>query len=114
MDLCGSLCVLGFMWVALCAWIHVGRSVAGLTAQSDHQNLNTEVSIGKQHALAYIPNHFTVSLQFFCNDHYHYKDSKTPNITQFGALAGQIKHATAQKVGFTPQPIRHRPPQLQY
>jgi hypothetical protein len=25
----------------------------------------------------------------------YYKDSKTPNITQFGALAGQIQHMAA-------------------
>jgi len=35
-----------------------------------------------------------------------YYDSKTPNITQFGALAGQIQHMAVQKVGFTPQPIK--------
>jgi hypothetical protein len=27
----------------------------------------------------------------------YYKDSKTPNITQFGVLAGQIQHVAAQK-----------------
>jgi hypothetical protein len=27
----------------------------------------------------------------------YYKDSKTPNITQSGALAGQIQHMAAQK-----------------
>jgi hypothetical protein len=36
-----------------------------------------------------------------------YKDFKTPNITQFGALAGQIQHMAAQKVGFTPRPTRY-------
>jgi hypothetical protein len=34
-----------------------------------------------------------------------YKDSRTPNITQFGALAGQIQHMVSQKSGFTPRPI---------
>jgi hypothetical protein len=33
----------------------------------------------------------------------YYKDFKTPNITQFGALAGQIRHMAAQKVGLTPR-----------
>ena len=37
----------------------------------------------------------------------YYKDFKTPKITQFGALAGQIQHMAAQKVRFTPRPIRH-------
>jgi hypothetical protein len=32
-----------------------------------------------------------------------YKDF---NITQFGALAGQIRHMAAQKVGFTPRLLR--------
>jgi hypothetical protein len=36
----------------------------------------------------------------------YYKDVKTPNITQFGALAGQIQHMAAQKVGFTPRLLR--------
>jgi hypothetical protein len=32
----------------------------------------------------------------------YYKNSKTPTITHFGALAGQIQHiVAAQKVGFT-------------
>ena len=31
----------------------------------------------------------------------YYKDFKTLKITQFGALAGQIQHMAAQKVGFT-------------
>jgi len=39
-----------------------------------------------------------------------YKDFKTTNITQLGALAGQIQHMAAQKVGFTMQPIRYGPP----
>ena len=42
-----------------------------------------------------------------------YKDSKTPKITQFGALAGQIQLMAAQKVIFTPRPIRYGPPNLQ-
>ena len=37
------------------------------------------------------------------------KGSKTQKITQFGAPAGQIQHMAAQKVGFTPQPIRYGP-----
>ena len=80
---------------------------------SDHQNPNTKVSMGKQHVLVYIPNHFTVSLHFFVIIYINYKDSKTPKITKFEALAGQIKHSTAQKVGFMPQLIRHRPRHLQ-
>jgi hypothetical protein len=40
----------------------------------------------------------------------YYQDFKTPNITQFGALAGQIQHMAAQKVGFTPRLIRYGPP----
>jgi hypothetical protein len=35
------------------------------------------------------------------------RDFKTPNITQFGALAGPIQHVAAQKVGFTTRPIRY-------
>jgi hypothetical protein len=42
----------------------------------------------------------------------YFKDPKTPIITRFGALAGQIQHMAAQKVGFTPQPIRYGPPNL--
>ena len=37
----------------------------------------------------------------------YYEDSKTPKTTQFGALAGQIQHMAAEKVGFTPRLIRH-------
>ena len=40
----------------------------------------------------------------------YYKDLKTPNITQFGALAGQIQHMAAQKVGLTPRKIRYGSP----
>jgi hypothetical protein len=69
--------------------------------------------MGKQHVLAYIPNHFTVSLHFFCNDLITYKDSKTPSITQSGALAGQVQHMAARKAGFMPQPIQHGPPNWQ-
>ena len=36
----------------------------------------------------------------------YYKDFKTPNINQFGALDGQIQHMAAQKVGFTPRLLR--------
>jgi hypothetical protein len=36
----------------------------------------------------------------------YYKDAKTPNITPFGALAGQIQHMAAQKIGFTPRLLR--------
>jgi hypothetical protein len=43
----------------------------------------------------------------------YFKDYKTPNITQFGALAGQIQHMAAQKARFTPRPIRYGPPNLQ-
>jgi hypothetical protein len=46
-------------------------------------------------------------LHYFCNDFFiYYKDSKTPKITQFGALAGQIQHTPSQKVGFTPRLLR--------
>jgi hypothetical protein len=50
--------VLGFMWVAL------GANWRGLKL-----TLTTKpwISMGKQHMLAYIPNHLTVSLHFFCN-----------------------------------------------
>jgi hypothetical protein len=41
------------------------------------------------------------------------KGLKTPNITQFVALAGQIQHMAAQKVVFTLQPIKHGPPNWQ-
>jgi len=42
-----------------------------------------------------------------------YKDFKTLKITGFGALAGQIQHMAAQKVGFMLRPIRYyRPPNL--
>jgi len=33
----------------------------------------------------------------------YYKDFKTLKITGFGALADQIQHMAAQKVGFTPR-----------
>ena len=36
----------------------------------------------------------------------YYKDFKTLNITGFGALAGQIQHMAAQKVGFSPRLLR--------
>jgi hypothetical protein len=36
----------------------------------------------------------------------YHKVSKTTNITQFGALAGQIQHMAAQKVGLTPRLLR--------
>jgi hypothetical protein len=39
-------------------------------------------------------------------------NSKTLKITGFGALAGQIQHMAAQKVGFMPRPIRYGPPNL--
>eukprot|EP00983_Pelagomonas_calceolata_P083417 1156155-Pelagomonas_calceolata.AAC.4 len=39
-----------------------------------------------------------------------YKDSKSLNITPFGGLAGQMWAAGRQKVGFTPQLIRHVSP----
>ena len=42
----------------------------------------------------FIPNYFAMILIY-------YKDFKTPNITQFGTLAGQIRHIAAQKLGFT-------------
>jgi hypothetical protein len=42
----------------------------------------------------------------------YYKDFKTLKITGFGALAGQLQHMAAQKVGFTPRPIRYGPPNL--
>ena len=43
----------------------------------------------------------------------HYKDFKTLIITGFSALAGQIQHMAAQKVGFTtPRPGRYGPPDL--
>jgi hypothetical protein len=35
-----------------------------------------------------------------------FKDSKTLNITQFGALAGQKQHMVARKVSFTPRLMR--------
>jgi len=37
----------------------------------------------------------------------HYKDFKTLKVTGFGALAGRIQHMAAQKVWFTPRPIRY-------
>ena len=36
----------------------------------------------------------------------YYKDFKTLKITGFGALADQIQHMAAQKVGFTPRLLR--------
>ena len=47
----------------------------------------------------FIPNYFAMILIY-------YKDFKTPKITQFGALAGQIQLIAAQKVRFTPRLIR--------
>jgi len=49
----------------------------------------------------------------FCNYLELLQGLKTPNFTQFGALAGQIQHVAAQKVGFTPQPIEHGLPSWQ-
>jgi hypothetical protein len=57
------------------------------------------------HTFAYLANHLLFLLHCFCNDLY-YVDSKTLNITHFGALAGQIQHMAAQKVGFTPRLLR--------
>jgi len=37
------------------------------------------------------------------------KTPKHEKITQFGALAGQKQHMAAQKVGFTPRPIKYGP-----
>jgi hypothetical protein len=34
------------------------------------------------------------------------KDFKTPKITGFGALAGQVQHMVAQKVRLTPRLLR--------
>jgi hypothetical protein len=42
----------------------------------------------------------------------YYKNFKTLKLTEFGALAGKIQHMAAQKVGFTPRPIRYGPPNL--
>jgi hypothetical protein len=61
--------------------------------------------------------HISPSTWFFCSIvsamiFTHYKDSKTQKTTHFGALAGQIQHMAAQKVGFTPQPIRYGSPNL--
>jgi hypothetical protein len=36
----------------------------------------------------------------------YYKDSKTQKITQLNALARQIQHMAAQKIGFTPRLLR--------
>ena len=36
----------------------------------------------------------------------YYKDFYTQKNTQFNALAGQIQHMAAQKVGFTPRMLR--------
>jgi hypothetical protein len=43
----------------------------------------------------------------------YHKDFKTLKITGFGALAGQIQHMAAQKVGFTPRPIWYGSPYWQ-
>jgi hypothetical protein len=44
---------------------------------------------------------FVFAMIFIC-----YKDTNTQNITQFNALAGQIQHMAAQKIGFTPRQQR--------
>jgi hypothetical protein len=36
----------------------------------------------------------------------YHKDPNTQKIAQFNALAGQIQHMAAQKVGFTPRLLR--------
>jgi hypothetical protein len=90
-----------------CAWIYVGRSVCkrqGFKLKLTTKTLIQRLFMVKQHVLAYIPNHFTVSLHFLAVIFIFIS-----NITQFGALAGQIKHKTAQEVEFMPQPIRHKP-----
>jgi hypothetical protein len=51
---------------------------------------------------ANLANHLVFLLHCFCND--------LSKITQFGALAGQIQHMAAQKVGFTLHPIRYGHP----
>ena len=56
-------------------------------------------------------------LKFFCSIVFamifiYYKNSKTQNISGFGALVGQIQHMAAQEVRFTPRPVRYGPPSL--
>ena len=48
----------------------------------------------------------------FFNDLNQFKDFKTPNITQSGALAGKVQYMAAQKVVFTLRPIRYGPPNV--
>eukprot|EP00983_Pelagomonas_calceolata_P076044 1153256-Pelagomonas_calceolata.AAC.2 len=44
---------------------------------------------------------------------YWYKDSKSPTITQFGAVGGPEWRLDDKKIGLMPRPIRHVAPKLQ-
>ena len=66
--------VLGFMWVTLCAnW-------QGFKLTITTKTLIGWFCMGKQHALAYIPNYLIVSLHFFAMIFVCYKDSIPPEI----------------------------------
>jgi hypothetical protein len=62
---------------------------------------------------AYLANHFVFLPHSLAMIFIYYKDFKRQKITGFGALAGQLQHMAAQKVGFTPRLIRYGPPNLQ-
>ena len=64
LDLCGSLCV------------QTGR--ASSLSQMATKTLIGWFCIGKQHALAYIPNYLVVSLHFFAMIFVCYEDSIPP------------------------------------
>jgi len=59
------------------------------------------------HTFAYLANHFVFLPHFFAMIFISFKNFKTPNMTRFSALAGQIQHMAAQKVQFTLRPIRY-------
>ena len=84
--------------------------MTGLKAHVVHLYPRWVLSKGTTHYFAYLANHSVFLPHFSCNDLIFCNDSKTPKITQLGALAGQVQHMAAQKVGFTPRPIRYGPP----
>jgi len=67
---------------------------------------STIICISRQALKTFCP--FSLALIFI-----YYKDFKTPKITGFGVLAGQIRHMAAQNVGFTPRPVKYGSPYLQ-
>ena len=71
--------------------------------------------MGALHGEWHIHLHILPTTQCLCSIAFaiiliYYENPRTPKITQFGALAGQIQHMAAQQVGFTPRLIRYGHP----